>query len=199
MTTVEDDDTSLLVIDQGAEDNPGNPTNVQGPVLLSTSNQQMGPAKPHTEALASAVEMWALISPVLALTMAQIHEATGTGDGDGNTDEEKIWLDAYQGVMWGLHTASHMLSDGYQQACLEVQGLISQSLDHSTQKDHKFVAEVSTALRQWVRAVQPAIDCLDKNVAKQCHLLEAAHKAGMQITKDILGLYSLEDKEDAVD
>ena len=121
----------------------------------------------------------------------------GTSDGDGN--EEKIWLDTYQGVMQGLHAASCMLSDGYQWACLEVQDLVSQSLDRSTQKDHNFMAKVSTVLCQWVQAVQPAIDCLNKNVAERSCLLEAARKAGMQITKDILGLYSLENKEDTID
>ena len=50
-----------------------------------------------------------------------------------------------------------------------------------------------------MKVVQPAIDCLDKSVAKQSHLLEDTQKAGMQITKDILGLYSLEDKKKTAD
>ena len=104
--------------------------------------------------------------PALALTMAQIQEETATGDDSSDTDEQKIWLDAYQGVMWGLHAASCTLSDGYQQACLEVQGLVRQSLDNSTSKDHKFVAEASITLYQWVKAVKSAIDCLDKSVAE---------------------------------
>ena len=70
MTAVEDDDAGFLVIDQEVEDNPGNPTDTQDPVLPSTSNQQPGPVRPRMEALASAVEMWALTSLALALTMA---------------------------------------------------------------------------------------------------------------------------------
>ena len=193
--TVAEDDSAGHVIDQEAENNPGNPAGASDMVLPSTSNQQLGSARPNTEALASAVEMRALTSPALALTMAQIQEAATIGDGNGNTNEEKIQLDAYQGVMQGLHMASRTLSDGYQLACLEVQGFIRQSLDRSTHKDHKFIAEVSTALCQWVEAIQPAIDCLDKSVAKQSRLLEDAWRAGMQITEDILGLYSPEDKK----
>ena len=83
-----------------------NPEGNQDPVLPSTSNQQPDPTGPGTRALASAVEARALSSLALALTMAQIQEATATGDDLGNTDEEKIWLDAYKGVMRGLHAAS---------------------------------------------------------------------------------------------
>ena len=36
-------------------------------------------------------------------------------------------------------------------------------------------------------------------MAKQSHLLEDAQKVGMQITKDILGLYSPEDKKETAD
>ena len=115
-------------------------------------------------ASASAVEMWALTSPALAITMVQIQEATATSDDNDDTDEEKAQLDAYKGVMWGLHTASHTLSEGYQRACLEVQGLVNQSLSLSTEKDRMFVAEASTALCRWVKAVQPAIDCLGKSM-----------------------------------
>ena len=61
------------------------------------------------------------------------------------------------------------------------------------------MAEASTALRWWVRAVQPAIDCLAKSVAEQSRLLEDAQKAGMQITKDILGLYPPEGKKETAD
>ena len=69
---------------------------------------------PNTGALASTVQIWALTSPALAVTMAQIQEATATGDDNDDTNEEKIRLDAYKGVMQGLHMASKTLSDGYQ-------------------------------------------------------------------------------------
>ena len=80
-----------------------------------------------------------------------------------------------------------------------MQGLVKQSLNLSTEKDHRFMVEVSTALRRWVKAVQPAIDCLGKSMAEQSCLLEDARKAGMQITKDILALYPLEDKKNTTD
>ena len=189
--TVTEDEGAGLATNQDMEHNPGNSAGAQDLVL--------GSARPNTEALASAVEMRALTSPALALTMAQIQEAAATGDINGDTNEEKIRLDAYQGVMRGLHMVSCMLSDGYQRACLEVQGLVRQYLNRSTYKDRKFVAEASTALCQWVKAVQLAINCLDKSIAKQSRLLEDARKAGMQITKDILAIYSPEDKKETAD
>ena len=107
--------------------------------------------------------------------MAQIQEATANSDDNDDTNEEKARLDAYKGVMRGLHEASHTLLEGYQWACLEVQGLVNQYLSLSTEKDHRFIAESSTALRWWVKAVQLVIDCLRKSVAKQSHLLEGGY------------------------
>ena len=112
------------------------------------------------------MEAQALTSPALAITMAQIQEASAAYDPTG-TDDEKIQLDAYKGVMQFLHAATHTLSARYEKACLEVQGLVKQSLEEVTSKDRDFVAEVSSALCCWVKAVQPAIDCLGKSVAKQ--------------------------------
>ena len=81
--------------------NQRNPVDTQDLVLPCTSALQPGPTRPNTEALASAVEIWALTLPALALTMAQIQEAAATSDTNGDTDEEKVRLDAYKGVMQG--------------------------------------------------------------------------------------------------
>ena len=110
--------------------------------------------------------MCALTSLALAITMAQIQEATANDGNNDDTDEEKARLDTYKRVMRGLHEVSHTLSEGYQRACLEVQGLVNQSLSLSTEKDHRFVAEASTALSRWVKVVQPVIDCLRKSIAE---------------------------------
>ena len=145
--------------------NPGNPEETQDPVLPSTSNQQPGPTASNTGTLALAVEAWAL-----AIAMVQIQEASTASDPTG-TDDEKVRLDTYKGVMQGLHAATRTLSAGYTKACIEVQGLVEQSLEKITSKDHDFVVGASTALRQWIKAVQLAIDCLGKSVAEQSHLL----------------------------
>ena len=116
-TTVGNEGASPADTEMGSKDtgrNPGNPVDTQDPVLPSTSSQQLGPTGPDTGALASAVEIRALTLPALALTMAQIQEVTATSDDNGNTDEEKIWLDAYKGIMWGLHAATQTLLNGYQ-------------------------------------------------------------------------------------
>ena len=100
---------------------------------------------PDTGVLALAIEIWALTSLALALTMAQIQEATATSDDNGLT----------------LHMASRTLSDGYQRACLEVQGLVKQSLNLSTE-DCTFVAEASTALCQWVKQYNQPSTALER-------------------------------------
>ena len=118
-TIIGDGETGPKETGMGKKDtgcNLGNPVDAQDPVLTSTSTQQLSPTRPGTGALASAsaVEMRALTSPALAITMAQIQEATATSDDNDDTNEEKARLDAYKGVMWGLHEASHTLSEGYQ-------------------------------------------------------------------------------------
>ena len=173
MTTIGDKGAGPGDTEMGGKDTgckPGNPVDTRDPILPSTSSQQPGPTGPNTGALTSAVEIWALTLLALALTMAQIQEATATGDDNGDTEEEKIHLDAYKGIMRGLHAATQTLSNGYQRPCLEVQGLVKQSLNLSTHKDHKFMMEASTVLRRWMKAVQPAIDCLGKSMAKQSRL-----------------------------
>ena len=75
--------------------NQGNPVDVQDPMLPSTSTQQLGLTRPNTGALASAsaVEMWALTSPALTITMAQIQDTTATSDDNDDTNEEKArWM-----------------------------------------------------------------------------------------------------------
>ena len=96
--------------------------------------------------------------------------------------------------MQGLHAVTRTLSAGYAKACIEVQGLVKQSLEKITSKDRDFMAGASTALCWWVKAIQPAIDCLGKSMAEQSQLLEDAWKARMNITKDILALCPKEDK-----
>ena len=124
--------------------------------------------------------------------MAQIQESLSAGN-PTDTDDEKAQLDAYKGVMQGLHAATWTLSARYKKACIEVQGIVKQSLEGITAKDHDFIAGASSALHQWVKAVQPKIDCLGKSMAKQSHQLKDARKAGMEITKDILSLCPKED------
>ena len=95
--------------------------------MPSTCIQQLGPTAPNTRTLATAVEAHALASPALAIAMAQIQEASAAGD-PTDTDDEKAWIDAYKGVMQGLHAVTQTLSAGYVKACIEVQGLVKQSL-----------------------------------------------------------------------
>ena len=84
--------------------------------MPSTSAQQPRPTVSHTRTLASAVEAWALTSLALAITMVQIQEASAAGD-PTSTDDEKIQLDAYKGVMQGLYAATYTLLAGYEKAC----------------------------------------------------------------------------------
>ena len=72
-TTVGDEGAGPADTEMGGKDmgqNPGNPVDTPDPILLSTSNQQLGQTGPNTGALVSAVEIRALTLLALALTMA---------------------------------------------------------------------------------------------------------------------------------
>ena len=68
--------------------------------------------------------------------------------------------------MQGLHAATQTLSDGYRKACIMVQGIVGQFLMKTTTRDCDFVVGVSSALCQWVKSVQPTIDCLGKSMTE---------------------------------
>ena len=72
-----------------------------------------------------------------------------------DTDDEKARWDAFQLIMQGFHATTRTLSDGYQQACKEVQTIVRRSLRKSTAIDHTFVWGASAAVCRWVKAVHP--------------------------------------------
>ena len=89
-------------------------------------------------------------------------------------DDEKARRDAFQLIMQGFHAATRTLSDKYQKTCKEVQTIVQRSLRKSTAMDHTFVWEASTAVRQWVKAVHTAMDCMGESLEEQSCLLQAA-------------------------
>ena len=105
-----------------------------------------------------------------------------------DTDDEKAHRDAFQLIMQGFHTATHTLSDEYQEACKEVQTIVRKSLRKSTAVDHTFVWGASAAIHRWVKAVHLAMDCMEESMEEQSHLLQEAQKARKEATEDILAL-----------
>ena len=110
-----------------------------------------------------------------------------------DTDDEKARRDAFQLIMQGFHAATHTLSDRYQQACKEVQTIVWRSLKKSTAIDCTFVGGASAAIRQWVRAIQLAMDCMGESLEEQSRLLQTGRQAGKEATEDILDLLPAEE------
>ena len=110
-----------------------------------------------------------------------------------DTDDEKARRDAFQLIMQGFHAATRTLSDSYQQACKEVQNIVRRSMKKSTAIDHTFVWGTLATICRWVRAVQPAMDCMEESLEEQACLLHAARKAGKEAMEDILALLPAEE------
>ena len=110
-----------------------------------------------------------------------------------DTDDEKACWDAFQLIMQGFHAATHTLSDKYQQACKEVQNIVRRSMKKSTAIDCTFVWGASATIRRLVRAIQPAMDCMEESLEEQVCLLQTAWQAGKEATEDILALLPAEE------
>ena len=128
----------------------------------------------------------------LAINLLVVLEAPLLVD-PADTDDEKARQDAFQLIMQGFHAATHTLSNGYQQVCKEVQTIVWRSLKKSTAIDHTFVWGASNTIRWWVRAVQPAMDCMGESFEEQSRLLQIAQQAGKEATEDILALLPTEE------
>ena len=94
--------------------------------------------------------------------------------------------------MQGFYTATRTLLDSYQDACQEVQTIVQRASQRSTAIDHTFVWGASAAIRHWVKAVQPTMDCMEESLEEQAWLLQEAREAGKEATEDILALLPAE-------
>ena len=59
--------------------------------------------------------------------------------------------------------------------------------------DRTFVWGALAAIRRWVRAIQPAMDCMEESLEEQVRLLQMAQQAGKEATEDILALLPVEE------
>ena len=105
-----------------------------------------------------------------------------------DTDDENTRQDAFQLIMQGFHTATRTFSDEYQEACKEVQTIVRKSLRKSTTVDRTFVWGALAAVRQCMKAVHPAMDCMGESLEEQSRLLQEARQAGKEATENILAL-----------
>ena len=110
-----------------------------------------------------------------------------------DTDDEKARWDAFQLIMQGFHATTCTLSNSYQQACKEVQNIVRRSMKKSTVMDCTFVWGALAAVHRWVRAVQPAMNCMEESLEEQVRLLQAARQAGKEAMEDILALLPAEE------
>ena len=165
-----------------------------GPAITSTSSfgtggTNPGPPGPSTP-LATVVQARVLASPALAIAMAQFSRENPMQD--INSNNNKPHKD-YKGIIEGLNAVAKVMSTGFEEACVAVQETVNQALETATAHDRQFIKEASTSLIQWVRAVQPAMDCIGRPLHEHTQLLDSARQAGMRITRKILGFFTGED------
>ena len=150
------------------------------------------PAVPDpSSALAYAIQSRVLASPALAVVMAQIGPGFAL-DATEDKDRQK----EYQGVMRGLRGVARIMSDGFEKATADVQAVVNQSLARVIRQEISFIEGASSTLMKWVRAVQPAIDSLDRPVSVQDRLRGEARRDGMLIAREMLSPYDVTGADD---
>ena len=110
----------------------------------------------ETEEVTGANPVWPT-GPIATVTSPAVNLAVAPEAPEGpeaplladpaDTDNEKARRDAFQLIMQGFHAATCTLSDGYQQACKEVQNIVRRSMKKSTAMDHTFVWGASATIR----------------------------------------------------
>ena len=154
--------------------NPGGPSNDPN-------------APDPSAALAYAIQARVLASPALAVIMAQI----GPGFALDGGEEDKTLQEEYKGVMRGLRGVARIMSTGFEKASVAVQDVVNRSLLGVIRRDLRFIEGASSTLMRWIRAVQPAIDSLDRPAATQLRLRSDARRNGMEIAREILDPYNV--------
>ena len=151
-----------------------------------------GSAVPNpTSTLAYAIQSRVLASPALAVVMAQI----GPGFALDNTEDKERWKE-YKGVMRGLRGVARIMSVGFEAATADVQAVVNRSLAGVIRQEIHFIEGASSTLMKWVRAVQPAIDSMDRPVNQQGRLRGEARRDGMLIAREMLSPYDVTGADD---
>ena len=143
-------------------------------------------------ALAYAIQARVLVSPALAVVMAQI----GPGFALDGGEEDKTLQEEYRGVMRGLHGVARIMSTRFVEASQAVQNVVNMSLSGVIRRDLRFIEGASSTLMRWIWAVQPAIDSLDWPATAQLCLRSDARRDGMIVAREILDPYGVGGVED---
>ena len=85
--------------------------------------------------------------------------------------------------MRGLQGVARIMSDGFEKATADVQTVVNESLAGVIRSDIRFIEGASSTLVKWVRAVQPAIDSLDRPVDMQGRLRREARRHARPATE----------------
>ena len=143
-------------------------------------------------ALAYAIQARVLASPALVVVMAQI----GPGFALDGGEEDKALQEEYQGMMRGLRGVARIMSTWFEKASSAVQSVVNRSLSGVIRRDLRFIEGASSMLMRWVRAIQPAIDSLDRPADAQLRLRSDAHQDGMKIAQEVLDPYDVVGADD---
>ena len=109
---------------------------------------------------------------------------------DGGTEDKTLQTE-YQGVMRGLRGVARIMSSGFEKASVAVQDVVNRSLSGVIRRDLRFIEGASSTLLRWIRAVQPAIDSLDRPPDVQLRYRNDAQRNGMEVAQEILDPHNM--------
>ena len=89
-------------------------------------------------------------------SMTYLAQSLAVSSAGGNPN-----VGAFSGIMTGLRKACGLMSEGFQQACLDVEVVVQKMLAEATAHDWAFAAKAAKAAKDldlWTSALQPLFD-----------------------------------------
>ena len=137
-------DTTSIPVPTGTTAPPRFP---QQPATASTSQAPTAPAD------AVPGKYVGLPTQIADRSMTYLAQSLDISSAGGNPD-----IGAFSSVMTALRKACGFMSEGFQEACLDVEVVVQTTLAEDTAHDQTFAAKATKDLDLWISALQPLFD-----------------------------------------
>ena len=148
------------------------------PQQLATANPSLVPPVPSGVILDKDVDLQAQMADRSMTYLAQSLAVTHAG---GNPD-----TGAFSSIMTSLRKACGLMSEGFQQACLDVEVVVQKTLLEATAHDRAFTTKTAKDLDLWTSALQPLFNTNEVTEANMETQRAHARHTGQVVSDRIL-------------
>ena len=129
-------------------------------------------SNPNINSFAEKDENWTVAGLSLATISVQISSTSH--------------LNTFSGVLQGLKLMCESMTQGFEQACLDVKHIMGKVVEKATAHDWEIVWSASADLDNWTATIKPVLECEGVPEAEMQKRKAHAWATGLEITKCIL-------------